>query len=169
MRMSNVVLTATGLRRVFGRRNKVVAVDGVNLDVEPGQVHALLGPNGAGKTTTVRMCSTLLAPTSGDIAVDGDVPTRGCEESGAHAHRRRLARAVGTQKCVNLPRFDVEVDAVDGDDLVPPPEDPAQTRGRKNHIAHPHDTTSPLVAPRTSAAISSAIRSASAFMISTFS
>lgn len=69
--MSNVVLTATGLRRVFGRRNKVVAVDGVNLDVEPGQVHALLGPNGAGKTTTVRMCSTLLAPTSGDIAVDG--------------------------------------------------------------------------------------------------
>ncbi|WP_276782705.1 ATP-binding cassette domain-containing protein [Actinomyces gerencseriae] len=69
--MSNVVLTATGLRRVFGRRNEVVAVDGVNLDVEPGQIHALLGPNGAGKATTVRMCSTLLAPTSGGIAVDG--------------------------------------------------------------------------------------------------
>jgi ABC-2 type transport system ATP-binding protein len=49
----------------------LTAVDGVNLDVKPGQVLALLGPNGAGKTTTVRMLTSVLAPTSGRAVVAG--------------------------------------------------------------------------------------------------
>jgi len=48
-----------------------VAVDGVTLRVEPGQILALLGQNGAGKTTTVRMLTALLNPTRGSARVNG--------------------------------------------------------------------------------------------------
>jgi ABC-2 type transport system ATP-binding protein len=47
------------------------AVDGVSLDVQPGEIHGFLGPNGAGKTTTLRMIAGLLKPTSGRIEVNG--------------------------------------------------------------------------------------------------
>jgi ABC-2 type transport system ATP-binding protein len=47
------------------------AVDGVTLDVKPGEIHGFLGPNGAGKTTTLRMIAGLLQPTSGRIIVNG--------------------------------------------------------------------------------------------------
>ncbi|MBN1314647.1 MAG: ABC transporter ATP-binding protein [Anaerolineales bacterium] len=48
-----------------------VAVSGVNLSVDPGQILALLGPNGAGKTTTIRMLTCLLRPTYGAAQVAG--------------------------------------------------------------------------------------------------
>ena len=50
---------------------KFTAVDGVSLDVTPGEIHGFLGPNGAGKTTTLRMIAGLLKPTSGRILVNG--------------------------------------------------------------------------------------------------
>jgi iron complex transport system ATP-binding protein len=46
-------------------------VDGVNLALEPGQVHALLGPNGAGKTTLLRLLAGELAPSAGSIELNG--------------------------------------------------------------------------------------------------
>jgi ABC-2 type transport system ATP-binding protein len=49
----------------------IVAVKGIDLSVEQGEVFAFLGPNGAGKTTTVRMLTTLLRPTSGRATVVG--------------------------------------------------------------------------------------------------
>ena len=46
------------------------AVDGITLEVEPGEIHGFLGPNGAGKTTTMRMIAGLLKPTSGRVVVN---------------------------------------------------------------------------------------------------
>ena len=50
---------------------KVVAVDDISFDVQPGELFGLLGPNGAGKTTTVKMLTTLLIPTDGTARVLG--------------------------------------------------------------------------------------------------
>src|SRR3954466_637505 len=56
------------LARSFG---DIVAVAGVDLRVEGGEIYAFLGPNGAGKTTTVRMLTTLRRPTGGSATVAG--------------------------------------------------------------------------------------------------
>ena len=61
-------IEATGLRKRFG---KTVALDGLDLVAEPGQVLAVLGPNGAGKTTFVRTVATLLRPDAGELRVAG--------------------------------------------------------------------------------------------------
>ncbi len=50
---------------------RVVALDGVSFEAQPGQVYGLLGPNGAGKTTTLRILSTLLKPTGGSASING--------------------------------------------------------------------------------------------------
>jgi ABC-2 type transport system ATP-binding protein len=64
------------LRREPDKRETFVAVDGIDLRVERGEIFGVLGPNGAGKTTTLRMLATLLEPTSGDVKVLGlDVKT----------------------------------------------------------------------------------------------
>ena len=58
----------------FGKREPkpiFTAVDGVNLQIERGEIFGLLGPNGAGKSTTIRMLCTLLEPTSGVAHVNG--------------------------------------------------------------------------------------------------
>jgi ABC-2 type transport system ATP-binding protein len=56
---------------VVKRYGAFTAVDGVSLDVAPGEIHGFLGPNGAGKTTTIRMIAGLLKPTSGRIVING--------------------------------------------------------------------------------------------------
>ena len=62
-------IRVSGLRREFD--GGIVAVDGIDLQVQPGEIYAFLGPNGAGKTTTVRMLCTLLRPTDGSASVAG--------------------------------------------------------------------------------------------------
>lgn len=64
------VLTVKHLHRELGKKS-FVAVDDVSFSVNAGQIVCLLGPNGAGKTTTVKMCATLLTPTSGSVTVVG--------------------------------------------------------------------------------------------------
>ena len=61
-------IVVEGLERAFG---EVLAVQGVDLQVEAGEIYGFLGPNGAGKTTTVRMLTTLLLPTGGSATVVG--------------------------------------------------------------------------------------------------
>ena len=56
------------VRKEYGGK---VAVEGLDLAIQEGEIFAFLGPNGAGKTTTVKMIAGLLRPTSGRIAVCG--------------------------------------------------------------------------------------------------
>jgi ABC-2 type transport system ATP-binding protein len=77
------VIRAEGLVKKY---KDVVALDGLDLEVEEGTVMGLLGPNGAGKTTTVRVLTTLLEPDSGQAEVAGiDVL----------AHPKELRRRIG--------------------------------------------------------------------------
>jgi len=68
-----VTVEAHELRRIFRPKNQapVVALDGVDLEVNEGEIFGMLGPNGAGKTTTIRILSTLLLPTGGWAKVNG--------------------------------------------------------------------------------------------------
>ncbi|MBX4206400.1 ATP-binding cassette domain-containing protein [Candidatus Parcubacteria bacterium] len=81
--MSDIIRTVN-LRKSFkkgrGQGGEVLAVKGVTFSVEKGEVFGLLGPNGAGKTTTMRMLSTLLTPTSGEVKVAGLDLSAGAEE-----------------------------------------------------------------------------------------
>ena len=70
--MSEAVLALHDLTRTFRRRGGTVrAVDGVSLELVPGEIVGLVGPNGAGKTTLLRLATGLLAPDAGTIAVAG--------------------------------------------------------------------------------------------------
>ncbi len=68
------------VRAVTRRFSGLVALDDVSFDVRPGEIVALLGPNGAGKTTASRIIAGILAPTQGDVLVDG---TSVCRDANA--------------------------------------------------------------------------------------
>jgi ABC-2 type transport system ATP-binding protein len=70
--MANAI-EAHGLRKRFG---KATALDGLDLTVRTGEVHAFLGPNGAGKTTTIRILLGLLRKDGGEVALLGGDPWR---------------------------------------------------------------------------------------------
>lgn len=65
---NNIAIQVEHLTKTF---DKQVAVDDVSFTVKQGEVFGLLGPNGAGKTTILRMITTLLKPTSGNIMIFG--------------------------------------------------------------------------------------------------
>jgi len=64
------------LRGVGRRFDDVVALEGVNLEIEPGTIVGVIGPSGAGKTTAIRLLTGALRPTEGEARVLGDDPTR---------------------------------------------------------------------------------------------
>jgi ABC-type multidrug transport system ATPase subunit len=68
------VISTRGLVKQYGRLR---AVDGIDLDVQDGDVYGFLGANGSGKTTTVRMLLGLVLPTSGEIELLGEPMPRG--------------------------------------------------------------------------------------------
>ena len=65
----SALLETRGLAKHFGG---VVAVDGLDLSVEAGEVRGLIGPNGSGKTTTINLISALYRPDAGEIRLDGE-------------------------------------------------------------------------------------------------
>lgn len=67
----NEILTCRQLHKHFGLKH---ALDGMDLQLEPGQIVGLLGPNGSGKTTLLKLANGLLQPTSGEILVNGAKP-----------------------------------------------------------------------------------------------
>ena len=67
------VLRAVGLVKTYGRRH---VVDGVDFQVEKGEIVGLLGPNGAGKTTTFRMICGLIEPDAGQVILKGNDVTQ---------------------------------------------------------------------------------------------
>ena len=67
-----LAINARGVTRVYkAKPSPVIALDGVDLDVHPGEYFGLLGPNGAGKTTLIKILTTLLLPTSGTARIAG--------------------------------------------------------------------------------------------------
>lgn len=67
-RGASPAVEVSGLRKEYG---SLTAVDGVDLQVEPGETFGFLGPNGAGKSTTIKILCTLVAPTAGTARVAG--------------------------------------------------------------------------------------------------
>jgi branched-chain amino acid transport system permease protein len=79
------LLKLEGLQKHFGG---LKAVDGIDLEVARGTVHALIGPNGSGKTTTLNVVNGIYKPTAGRILVDG-------EDVSQMSPHERAARGVG--------------------------------------------------------------------------
>jgi ABC-2 type transport system ATP-binding protein len=76
------------LTKVYLSKQRVVALDGIGLELNQGEIFGLLGPNGAGKTTTISIATTRALPTSGAVRIKGiDVVKH-------PAHARRLIGVV---------------------------------------------------------------------------
>jgi len=72
--MKNTIIETIDLTKVYNlkkTKNKLTALDKVNLSINEGEIFGLLGPNGAGKTTLIQILTTLLQPTSGYAIIDG--------------------------------------------------------------------------------------------------
>lgn len=83
-------VTTTQLTRRFGNH---LAVDHMDLDIQPGETLGLLGANGAGKTTFIRLVTGYLLPTSGELSIDGFSPVTHPQEV-----HRRLGYATETSR-----------------------------------------------------------------------
>lgn len=106
------------IKSLFRRRYKEVrAVDGIDFELDAGEMVGFLGPNGAGKTTTLKMLSGLIYPTSGTAEVLGFVPWER-----DNAYRRQFALLMGQKNQLwwDLPaiesfRLHKEIYAIDDD------------------------------------------------------
>lgn len=66
-----MIVELVGLQKVYDGKQRVVAVNGIDLNVHEGELYGLLGPNGAGKTTTISICTTRALPTAGKVRIAG--------------------------------------------------------------------------------------------------
>src|ERR1700756_4961159 len=95
-----------GIRRRFG---PTVALDGIDLELRPGEVHALVGENGAGKSTLMKILSGALTPDGGHMLLDGHpYAPRGPQEP------RRQGVAMIYQELTLAPHLTVEANIMLG-------------------------------------------------------
>src|SRR3546814_6688613 len=85
--MADVQLRATRIRKLFGR---FAALDGIDIDIERGELLTLLGPSGSGKTTFLMILAGLIAPSSGRL-----------EEAGIDITDRKSTRLNSSQECTS--------------------------------------------------------------------
>src|SRR3989344_7121521 len=71
------IITVKNLTKKF---NSLTAVDNISFEVKKGEIFAFLGPNSAGKSTTIKMLTTLLKPSSGDMVMEGFSPIKSPRE-----------------------------------------------------------------------------------------
>jgi ABC-2 type transport system ATP-binding protein len=83
-----VIVEIEALTKIYDSKLRVVALDGVDLELKQGEIFGLLGPNGAGKTTTISIATTRTLPTSGSVRIAGIDVVR------HPAHARRLIGVV---------------------------------------------------------------------------
>jgi ABC-2 type transport system ATP-binding protein len=69
--LTETIVQIQALTKVFEGKQRVTALDGIDLEVKQGEIFGLLGPNGAGKTTTIGICTTRTLPTSGRVKIAG--------------------------------------------------------------------------------------------------
>ncbi|WP_288585872.1 ABC transporter ATP-binding protein [uncultured Methylobacterium sp.] len=100
--MSAHATDALVARAITKRFGGVTALDGVTLDLRPGEIHGLIGPNGSGKTTLLNLLSGYYRPDGGDVQLDGDSLARRSVQN-----RPRLGIARTFQKPRLLPSLSV--------------------------------------------------------------
>lgn len=69
--MNLLIVEIKALTKIYESKPRVVAVDGIDLELNQGEIFGLLGPNGAGKTTIISICTTRARPTSGAVRIAG--------------------------------------------------------------------------------------------------
>ena len=123
---------ALEMRGITKRFPGVVANDGIDLTIEPGQIHALLGENGAGKSTLMNILYGLLSPDEGEILIDGQAVTI-VDPSDA------IARGIGMvhQHFMLVPVFSVAENIVLGNETMSNPVflDTRKSEGRIRDLA----------------------------------
>ena len=83
-----MIVEIENLTKIYESKLRVVALDGIDLELQQGEIFGLLGPNGAGKTTTISIATTRTLPTSGRVCIAGIDVVR------HPAHARRLIGVV---------------------------------------------------------------------------
>lgn len=86
----STILECKNLSKKYGHK---LALDGINLSLNSGRIIGLLGPNGSGKTTLIKLINGLLAPTKGELFINGNAPGVETKENrflftGTHLFRR---------------------------------------------------------------------------------
>ncbi|WP_260706439.1 ABC transporter ATP-binding protein [Edaphobacter flagellatus] len=92
-----MIVEIESLKKIYDGKQRVVAVDGIDLSVRAGELYGLLGPNGAGKTTTISICTTRALPTSGRVHIAGidvvQTPAQARQQIGVVPQYNTLDRA----------------------------------------------------------------------------
>jgi ABC-2 type transport system ATP-binding protein len=86
--VNRLIVEIENLTKIYASKLRVVALDGIDLELKQGEIFGLLGPNGAGKTTTISIATTRTLPTGGTVRIDGIDVVR------HPAHARRLIGVV---------------------------------------------------------------------------